>query len=492
MRVAVYARVSTGHIEQESSYENQYNYFKNKIDKEGNELFKFYGDKGISGTSLNKRPEFNKMLYDCGIDSKNVNNQTVYVLSNRQPLFNMIYTKSTSRLARTTDIINVIGLLKKKNVAIYFDDLNKTTNDIDSELLINILILLDANFSKDLSRKIKFGMKQSERVKLINQKIIGYDLVNDKLVPNKECIIIQEIMYKYTQQQSLNSIALDINEKFNKSFDASSVRQIVNNVDKYAGYIVTNKMKVENHVRYIKDRKDWIITKDDRIEPIITEDTRKLVLYRLDNKIQMLPRNHTFYYKKVICANCGQYYNYNKAQGRLVCHNKRYKKCNSPDLKEDDLKEYLNDLLFHINEIYATNILVNKNILDSILESVNKDEIYKEIEELNAQREKLLDLYLNNLIDKSIYIQRENQISTRIKELNNNIDNDFTNKIRSLQDRLDNLNSNIPKNIEELLDIVTIYVFEKEIPNHKCKKPRLDYNLKINEDIEEIMKEFTQ
>ena len=36
MLVAVYGRVSTGHIEQESSYENQYNYFKNKIDNEGN------------------------------------------------------------------------------------------------------------------------------------------------------------------------------------------------------------------------------------------------------------------------------------------------------------------------------------------------------------------------------------------------------------------------------------------------------------------------
>ena len=34
MLVAVYGRVSTGHIEQESSYENQYNYFKNKIDNE--------------------------------------------------------------------------------------------------------------------------------------------------------------------------------------------------------------------------------------------------------------------------------------------------------------------------------------------------------------------------------------------------------------------------------------------------------------------------
>ena len=192
MLVAVYGRVSTGHIEQESSYENQYNYFKNKIDNEGNELYHFYGDKGISGTSLNKRKEFNRMLNDCGIDIKKVNNQIVYVLSERTPKFNMIYTKSTSRLARTTDIIQIINLLKKKNVAIYFDDLNKTTNDIDSELLINILILLDANFSKDLSRKIKFGMKQSERVKLINQKIIGYDLVDDKLVPNKECIIIQK------------------------------------------------------------------------------------------------------------------------------------------------------------------------------------------------------------------------------------------------------------------------------------------------------------
>ena len=34
MLVAVYGRVSTVHIEQESSYENQYNYFNNKIDNE--------------------------------------------------------------------------------------------------------------------------------------------------------------------------------------------------------------------------------------------------------------------------------------------------------------------------------------------------------------------------------------------------------------------------------------------------------------------------
>ena len=490
MLVAVYGRVSTGHIEQESSYENQYNYFKNKIDNEGNELYHFYGDKGISGTSLNKRKEFNRMLNDCGIDVKKVNNQIVYVLSQRTPKFNIIYTKSTSRLARTTDIIQIINLLKKKNVAIYFDDLNKTTNDIDSELLINILILLDANFSKDLSRKIKFGMKQSERVKLINQKIIGYDLIDDKLVPNKECIIIQKIMNKYTQQQSLCSIALDINKEFNKSFDASRIKQIINNVDKYAGYLVTNKCDVNNHVRDYKDRTNWIITKDDRIEQIITEETRQFVLDRLNNKVQMLPSKRTIYYKKVICTKCNHYYNYNKAQGRLYCHNKRYHKCDSPDIQEANLKEYLRDLLFHIKEIYSANILVNKNILDSILDTINRDEIYKEIEALNAQREKLLDLYLDGLIEKHVYKQRENKINTRIEELKKNIDNDFTNKIANLKNSLDNLNTNIPKTIEELLDVVTIYVFEEEIKNHKCKKPRLDYKLKINEEIEELMKEF--
>ena len=80
------------------------------------------------------------------------------------------------------------------------------------------------------------------------------------------------------------------------------------------------------------------------------------------------------------------------------------------------LKEYLRDLLFHIKEIYSANILVNKNILDSILNTINRDEIYKEIKALNAQREKLLDLYLDGLIEKHVYTQRENKINARIEQ----------------------------------------------------------------------------
>ena len=494
MLVAVYGRVSTGHIEQESSYENQYNYFKEKIEKEGNELYKFYGDKGISGVSLKNRKQFNEMLYDAGIDIKKVNGQTVYVLSERTPNFNMIYTKSTSRLARTTDIINIINLLKRKNVTIYFDDLNKTTNDIDSELLINILILLDANFSKDLSRKIKFGIKQSDRSKLINQKILGYDLIDDKLVPNKECIIIHKIMNKYSQRQSLNAIAIDINKEFNKSFDASRIKQIVENVDKYSGYLVTNKCNVNNHIRDYKDRKDWIITKDERITPIISEETRQLVLNRLDNKIQMLPRNHNEYYKKIICSECGKYYNYVGSTDSYYCHGKKgysfNKNCNNVNVKREVIDEFVNDVLVSIETIYETNIYVNKMLLDSVLNTVNTLDIKNELNKLYAQREKLLDLYLDANIDKHIYKQRENDLNTRINELESKIDNEFTNNIKDIQERLDKLNTNIPKTKEELLEVMDIYVYGDVVKGKKLRKPRLEYKLKINQDIQELVKRY--
>ena len=67
------------------------------------------------------------------------------------------------------------------------------------------------------------------------------------------------------------------------------------------------------------------------------------------------------------------------------------------------------------------------------MNTINRDEIYKEIKALNAQREKLLDLYLDGLIEKHVYTQRENKINTRIEELKKNIDNDFTNKITNLK-----------------------------------------------------------
>ena len=65
-RVAVYVRVSTDDPRQTSSYELQKNYYEDIVNRhESWTLVEIYADEGISGTSLNHRDAFNKMIADC-------------------------------------------------------------------------------------------------------------------------------------------------------------------------------------------------------------------------------------------------------------------------------------------------------------------------------------------------------------------------------------------------------------------------------------------
>ena len=65
-RVAVYVRVSTDNIQQTSSYELQKNYYEDMVSRHDNwTLVEIYADEGISGTSLNKRDAFNRMIADA-------------------------------------------------------------------------------------------------------------------------------------------------------------------------------------------------------------------------------------------------------------------------------------------------------------------------------------------------------------------------------------------------------------------------------------------
>ena len=65
-RVAAYCRVSTEEEEQQSSYENQCNYYTDLIMKNPNwSMAGIYADEGISGTQAKKRDDFMRMIKVC-------------------------------------------------------------------------------------------------------------------------------------------------------------------------------------------------------------------------------------------------------------------------------------------------------------------------------------------------------------------------------------------------------------------------------------------
>ncbi len=100
LRAAAYCRVSTDTEEQLNSYEAQKAYYTQKIAENPNwELAGIFADEGISGTSLKKRKEFNRMIAAC-----------------KRGRIDLILTKSLSRFARNTvDCLETVRMLKAKD-----------------------------------------------------------------------------------------------------------------------------------------------------------------------------------------------------------------------------------------------------------------------------------------------------------------------------------------------------------------------------------------
>ena len=86
LRVAAYARVSTDAEEQKNSFDAQKDYYKKLIEKTDGWIFSgIYADYGITGTSAEQRPGFQKLMEDC-----------------RAGKIDRILTKFVSRFARNT------------------------------------------------------------------------------------------------------------------------------------------------------------------------------------------------------------------------------------------------------------------------------------------------------------------------------------------------------------------------------------------------------
>lgn len=91
-------------------------------------LYDIYADEGISGTSLNHRDAFVRMIEDC-----------------RQGKINLIITKSVSRFARNTiDCLEYVRELKNlpQPVGILFETEGIYTLDSKCEVILTILATL--------------------------------------------------------------------------------------------------------------------------------------------------------------------------------------------------------------------------------------------------------------------------------------------------------------------------------------------------------------
>lgn len=106
LRVAAYCRVSTSQEAQQNSYQAQRAYYLDIIKSNPNWILAdIFADEGISGTSVYRRAEFQRMIRWC-----------------KRGKIDLILTKSISRFARNTeDCLHYVRMLKTLRIPVIFE-----------------------------------------------------------------------------------------------------------------------------------------------------------------------------------------------------------------------------------------------------------------------------------------------------------------------------------------------------------------------------------
>ena len=193
VRVAIYSRVSTKREEQEGSSEIQRDAYLALVRSRPDwELVDVYSD-SYSGLSAEKRPEFMRMINDA-LEGK----------------IDRILCKSVSRFSRNVaECRKYTDMLLMKNVAVEFEKECLKTDDPTSSFIFSLMCAIAENESRSISENIRWGYRERYKrgeYNLGNNRILGYDCVDGKLVPNKDADIIRLIYTLFLKGTTVEEI----------------------------------------------------------------------------------------------------------------------------------------------------------------------------------------------------------------------------------------------------------------------------------------------
>ena len=486
-KVCAYARVSTDSEEQQTSYNSQIKYYTDKIKSNPEwEFVGIYADEGISGTQVKKRTEFMRMIEDA-LNGK----------------IDMIIAKSISRFARNTlDTLKYVRLLREHNVDVYFEKENIHTLELDSEMFLTLYSAFAQAESESTSQNVTMGFRAKMKRGEPCGKAECYGYVWNKQTKTLEIYeeqakVIRQIFDWYCDGIGCKTIARYLNEKniptySGKKWEQSTIRMIIHNV-KYVGDIIGQKYYTESplthkHVLNFGEKEKYYVK--DHHEAIISRDTwnkAQEILKKRNSKI--LPNgsrhisNHSMKYtfsSKIVCGLCGTTFvrrvgSKKKDGSRNVyweCYQKidDSKQCQHSKLIREDVLESIFIELYNL--IIENKHKTKEQLLNAIRSTLEEVDYQKEIDKLDIEEEKLrnrlsklVDMQLDDVIDKVTYISKEKEI----KEQLTNIDN----KRLELQ-TLKNENKKISSKIKEIEKVVnaptSIKEFDRQVFDNIVEK----------------------
>lgn len=428
MKIAAYCRVSTDKDEQLDSLAHQKEFFSEFAVKNGHKLVCLYADEGITGTSLKKRGEFQRLLQDA-----------------RLGIFEMVVVKDISRFARNTvDFLQSIRTLKALGINTLFLTANMESLG-ESEFILTVFSALAQEESVNLSHRVKFGKKINAKKGRVPQRIFGYNRIDNFTleINSKEAEIVRKIYHLYVDKGlGCRSISLELNRlglktKFDCDWNPQGVRRVLTN-SIYCGEYVNNKYEIkdclegkqvrippEEHLHH--KRPEWVIVSRedfDRAQRLLDERRRNYD-FDLPQKNGRHSEKHLFS-TLIKCEHCGRsfyqkHYTYVNTRYYWKCQtNDQFtaEKCdNRVTITEGDLA---NEISKYLSSSIKDNDLFIQGVLTELEKKrasqktiVSRSDLQKRIKRLQSKKDKYQEMYaadvmsMEDLKEKIFYINKE-------------------------------------------------------------------------------------
>lgn len=420
-RVAGYARVSTDHEVQATSYESQMRYYSEYINgRDDWEFVKMYSDEGISGTNTKLRTGFKSMVEDA-LDGK----------------IDLIITKSVSRFARNTvDSLTTVRQLKEVGVEIYFEKENIWTLDSKGELLITIMSSLAQEESRSISENVTWGLRKQfaeGKVHFPYTNVLGFKAGEDGaiVVDQDEAKTVRYIFQQALIGKSPYHIAKNLTEQVIPSpsgkshWNATTIKRMLRN-EKYKGDALLQKTYTTDFLTKKKNINRGELPQyyvENNHEAIVDRETFDAVQQVLENKGRK--SSTTIFSSKLVCGDCGHFFGskvwHSTSKYRRVIYqcNEKYKgisKCSTPHVTEEEVIQWF---ISAVNQVLDNRIEVIDNLY-VLLSIGNLEVIDEQIKVLETEAEVVSQLVANLVSENAIirqdqdkYLKKYNQLTSK-------------------------------------------------------------------------------
>lgn len=438
MKIAAYCRVSTDKVEQATSLIHQREFFIEYAKRNNHELFRVYADEGISGTSLKRRDEFNRLMRDarCGF-------------------FQAVVVKDVSRLARNTvDFLISIRELKSMGINVIFLNANMDSMG-DSEFILTLFSAMAQEESANLSKRVRFGKRINAERGRVPQKLFGYDRIdNFTLAINpEEAKIVRKIFNLYNEKGlGCRTISITLNQdgdktKYGNDWNARGVRRILVN-PMYKGTLVNHKYEIEDfltgkmvnipseeHLHH--ERPEWAIISAEVFQKAQDIMASRRIKYDSGEPFREARYSSKHIFSTLIkCEHCGRSFT---RKTYTYVNTRVYWRCVTNDqytAQKCDNNVVLNepDLIQELKQYFASLISDKDAFISSVLASLNQklpkaDDPVKAKQDMEAKRKKLLskkdryqEMYANDLITLSELKAKMSTIMDELKEVDMDLD----------------------------------------------------------------------